>query len=141
VDQQDYELGEPVGYRHERFNWWAALLTYLWAASHGMWRWAFGLYAAYLGLELLAVWLLMALNATGAAGPVGIILGLAVSYWFGIRANRLLWQHDRERFYAANRERSGKPLSTRERIIVTSLFAPFALVFAALMLGLLLGYL
>jgi len=130
-EMHQYELSEPVGRRVERFNWWAALFTYLWAAGHGMWDWAAGLYLASALAALLpaGVW------------PEGFYViaipgEVVISYYFGRRANRLLWQRDQARFYRDHRVRPAVPL--KERIVVSALFAPFALLYlglAALAMG------
>ena len=137
----DYDLAEPLGRLLERFNWWAAVFTGLWAAAHGMWRWVAVVSAMQVGLTLVVVYVADWLSAEAAARPAQLALSLGVSYWFGSRANRLLWNHNPERFCAVHRAPAADPPSFREKVVIALIFGPVVLLFVIGWIGRALGVL
>jgi hypothetical protein len=88
-----------------RVNFGAFLLAFLWAPVHRLWGW-FAVFVLLEGLESA-----MGLSAPGAFGGIfeqpAVTVGFRVVYWaitlvFALRANRLVWEHERTRTAATD---------------------------------------
>jgi hypothetical protein len=84
----------------DRVNFGAFLLAFLWAPFHRLWGW-FGVFLVLEALESA-----ISLSAPGSIGGVFeqpvVMVGFRIVYWtvtivFALRANRLVWTHERER--------------------------------------------
>ena len=88
----------------DTLNWSAVFWSGLWALVHGLWSW-FAAFAALTAAGLAAYFL--ASSLVPGARPVLVILtvlhsvaGMVLTIVFAYRANRLLWQRERERLDA-----------------------------------------
>jgi hypothetical protein len=91
----------------DRANWGAALFSYLWVWIYGLKPWIIGLTALILVPILTGEVALLLIDpellpqTMAVLSPISTIAWWAVIVVFGLRANRIVWEHERRRFAAA----------------------------------------
>jgi hypothetical protein len=91
----------------DRVNWDAALFSLIWVWIYGLKPWIIGLTALFLAPVLIENVVILFVSAQALPQAMAVLDPISMVVWsvvivvFGLRANRVVWEHERRRFASA----------------------------------------